>query len=239
MQIFSYFIWTVGLTARQRGGRDIIVWSQQETAAITSSPDWLWVLNLFIIRILLFTKSWTVCTTLEMPLGNLALPVVAGASFVYIVWLIACKEHNELLMSCASDPAATVCTVNVIRDSASCPWWAPSAVVFTCAFSIFPNVGQGGTVCGQVRSCLWMISLLSWLTCRTLAHTYLSLIVVYEKCISISSSRQFVYTGKLLIAGKKKSWWPNTFLWLPINFMAAILFLCFVMPFGNKDCKKG
>lgn len=45
-------------------------------------------------------------------------------SFVYIVWLIACKEHNELLIQCAPSPTARVCTLNVIRDSASCPWWA-------------------------------------------------------------------------------------------------------------------
>lgn len=118
---------------------------------LTSSPDWLWVLHFSIIHIPSFTKSRSVRTAFELPPGNPALSVVAEASFVYIVWLIACKEHNELLMSCASDPAATVCTVNVIRDSASCPWWARSAVVFTCSFSIFLNVGQRGTVQWQEK----------------------------------------------------------------------------------------
>lgn len=120
-------------------------------------------LKFSVIHILLFTKSCTVCAAFETPQGNRVLSVVAEASFVYIVWLIACKEHNELLMSCASDPAATVCKVNVIRDSASCPWWARSAVVFTCTFSTFPNVGQHSTVCRQVRSFLWMISPRIWL----------------------------------------------------------------------------
>ncbi len=127
-------------------------------------------LKFSITPIPLITKSCTVSTAFDLPPGNLALSVVAEASFVYIVWLIACKEHNELLMSRASDPAVTVCTVNVIRDSASCPWWANSAVVFTCAFSIFPDVGQHGTVCGQVRSCLWMISPRIWLITGTFTH---------------------------------------------------------------------
>lgn len=81
-------------------------------------------LKICIIHNTSLTKSYSVHTAFELPPGNWALSVVSEASFVYIVWLIACKEHNELLIPCASNPAATVCTVNVIRDSASCPWWA-------------------------------------------------------------------------------------------------------------------
>lgn len=83
----------------------------------------------------------------SLPPGNRSASAVDEASFVYIVWLIACKERNELLIPCASSPAATVCTVNVIRDWASCPWWAPLSGSCACP-------AQRGTVGVQVRSCL-------------------------------------------------------------------------------------
>lgn len=146
----------------------VCVWSQQEAVTLISRLPV--ILKYSILQIPLFTIFCPACTTFELPPGNPALSVVAGASFVYIVWLIACKEHNELLMSCASDPAATVCTVNVIRDAASCPWCARSAVAFHCAFSIFPDVGQCGTACGHVRSCLQMIYLWIWLISLTFTH---------------------------------------------------------------------
>lgn len=151
---------TKGFTVRQRLYCTLCVMSQQEDLTLIPSPDFTMTFTSSIIQIMLFTSHCAVRTAFELPPGNSALSVVAEASFVYIVWLIACKEHNEFLMSCASDPAATVCTVNVIRDSASCPWWARSAVVFTCAFSIFCNVGQ----CGPLyvdrlgHACEWFTS---------------------------------------------------------------------------------
>lgn len=90
-------------------------------------------------------KSFAVFTVHQLPLGNRALSSMAKGIFVCIVWLIACKEHNELLMSCATDPAVTVCIVNVIRDWASCPWWAHCAVVFTFTCGIFLSIRQDST----------------------------------------------------------------------------------------------
>lgn len=145
---------------------------QQEDLTLIPSPDFTVTFTSSIIQMMLFTSHCAACAAFELPPGNSALSVVAEASFVYNVWLIACKEHNELLMSCASDPAATVCTVNVIRDSASCPWCARSAVVFTCAFSIFRDVGQCGAVCGQLRSCLWLIYLQIKLIPMTFTHRH-------------------------------------------------------------------
>lgn len=102
-------------------------------------------------------KSFVVFTVHQLPLGNRALSSMAKGIFVYIVWLIACKEHNELLMSCATDPAVTVCIVNVIRDWVSCPWWAHCAVVFALTCGIFLSIRQDSTECRQVRLFLWMI----------------------------------------------------------------------------------
>lgn len=102
-------------------------------------------------------KSFVVFTVHQLPLGNGALSSMAKGIFVYIVWLIACKKHNELLMSCATDPAVTVCLVNVIRDWVSCPWWAHCAVVFALTCGIFLSIRQDSTECRQVRLFLWMI----------------------------------------------------------------------------------
>lgn len=88
-------------------------------------------LKFYIISNTLPTKFWSVSTAFRLPPESWSVSVVAEASFVYIVWLIACKEHNELLIQCAPSPAATVCTLNVIRDSASCPWWAALSSSYT------------------------------------------------------------------------------------------------------------
>lgn len=125
------------------------VWSQQEATTLTSSPDRLWILH-FSKRLVL-----TASTAFNFPPENLALCAVAMASSVYIVSLIACIMSLWCLIHPSLLPQ--VCAVNVIRDSASCPWWA-RAVVFTCTCSISPDVGQRGAARGLVRSCMWMIS---------------------------------------------------------------------------------
>lgn len=185
---------TIGLTVRQSSGRDYCVFSAWSYSYYIISRLAM-NLKCSIIHIPLFTCA--VFTALELPPGNLALlPVAAEASFVYIVWLIACKEHNELLMSCASDPAAAVCTVNVIRDADSCPWWACNATVFMYVHA------QGRMILYASRSGRAGERFLlgsDYFIIRTQTLAKLQFMNIALAFPFFFASRQFVHAGKLLI----------------------------------------